>query len=128
MMRQTLCVLTFILFFASPILAAADVNGHLVAGGGKTMQIRLSVSAPPPKAFIVQHQLPAGVHIVNATPKPSGYSQGAASVKWLFKHPGTGSSTITVQLNRPISAGQAPGEIRFQNPSNGAMVSKKITN
>lgn len=121
--RSFLFLLLFV-FFALPLYAETNVSGHYSGGQGNQVTIQLYVAAPPPAAFIVLQQLPAGVQLVNATPAPSGFN--GRLVKWLFKHPHTGSTTISMHLSKQVVANQLRGEIRFRHPKNGNMFKKQI--
>ncbi|NOQ46917.1 MAG: hypothetical protein GQ559_09645 [Desulfobulbaceae bacterium] len=126
MKKLFLCLFIVLLFFIIPALAAADVVGRYVGGRGNNVQVRLTVSKPPPAAFIVLQHLPAGVRIEAADPKPSGFDPASSTVKWLFKHPRPGSVAITMRLSRPVSGNMLTGEIRFRHPGSGKMVSRTI--
>jgi hypothetical protein len=109
--------------FVPPLYAGTNVSGHY-AGGGTNVTINLSVSSPPPAAFIVLQQLPAGVQLINASPAPAGAN--GQQIKWLFKHPRAGGAGISMQLSKPVTTNQLRGEIRFQHPKNGKMFSQRI--
>ena len=120
--RIFLLLFLFVVFVPS-LHAGTNVSGRY-AGGGTNVTINLSVSAPPPAAFIVLQQLPSGVKLVNASPAPSGAS--GQQIKWLFKHPRSGGASINMQLSKPVAVKQLRGEIRFQHPKNGKMFSQRI--
>lgn len=122
--RRSFLLLLLCVFFALPLHAETNVSGHYDGGQGNQVTIQLSVAAPPPAAFIVLQQLPAGVQLVNASPAPSGFN--GRQVKWLFKHPHTGGTTISMQLSKPVAVNQLQGEIRFRHPKNGDMFKKRI--
>lgn len=111
------------LLFALPLHAETNVSGRY-GGQGTQVTIQLSVAAPPPMAFIVLQQLPAGVQLVHASPAPSGMND--QQIKWLFKHPHPGGATISMQLSKPVAVHQLRGEIRFRHPKSGNMFTKPI--
>lgn len=122
--RRSFLFVLLCVFFALPLHAETNVSGHYAGGQGNQVTIQLSVAAPPPAAFIVLQQLPAGVQLVNASPAPSGFN--SQQVKWLFKHPHPGGTTISMQLSRPVAVNQLRGEIRFRHPKDGKMFMKQI--
>jgi len=123
-LRHQLFILLFLLVVFVPSLqAGTNVSGRY-AGGGTNVKIKLSVSAPPPAAFIVLQQLPSGVQLISANPAPAGAS--GQQIKWLFKHPRSGGASISMQLSKPVAVNQLRGEVRFQHPKNGKMFSQRI--
>lgn len=125
-MKNTYAFLAAALLFLAPFKASAEVTGNY-AGKGGNISIRLHISAPVPTAFIVQQPLPNGVRLQSANPPPSGYDPASSMVKWFFKHPGSGSITLYIQLVGPMpGAGLSGGEIRYRLPGNGKMVSRSI--
>jgi hypothetical protein len=97
--------------------AGTEVSGHYTSKSGSTATVQIAVQAPPPAAFIVLQHLPAGVQLISASPSPSSYRAGSSQAKWLFKHPGPGTSTIHLQLSKPV-ANALSGEIQYR-PANG---------
>lgn len=125
MLRQRVILIFLLLFvvFVPSLRAESSVSGRY-GGGGTQVQITLSVGAPPPAAFIVLQQLPAGVQLVNASPPPSGAN--GQQVKWLFKRPQSGGAVITMQFSRPVAVRKLRGEISFRHPQNGKMSTARI--
>jgi hypothetical protein len=122
--RRYIFILLFLfVVFVPPLYAGTNVSGRY-AGGGTQVTINLSVTAPPPAAFIVLQQLPSGVQLVSASPAPAGAN--GQQIKWLFKHPRAGGAGIRMQLSKPVAINQLQGEIRFQHPQNGKMFTQRI--
>ena len=122
--RRSFLFLLLCVLCALPVHAETNISGHYSGGQGTQVTIQLSVAAPPPAAFIVLQQLPAGVQLVNASPAPSGLNN--QQVKWLFKHPSSGNETISMQLSRPVAVKELRGEIRFRHPKSGNMFTRQI--
>ena len=110
-----------------PAMAETGVAGRYLAGGGSDVQILLTIQDPPPAAFIVQQQIPAGVRMTAAEPAPAGLQQEGGVIKWLFKHPQPGSVILTLQLSKQVVENQLAGEISYRHPRSGTLVTQKIS-
>lgn len=112
------------MLLALPLYAETNVSGQYRGGEGSLVTLQLTVAPPPPAAFIVLQRLPAGVELVTASPAPSGRS--GQQIKWLFKHPRPGSTTVTMRLSKAVALHRLQGEIRFRHPKSGNMFTKRI--
>ncbi len=122
--RHYTFLLLFLFVISIPSLHAETSVSGSYGGGGTKVNINLSVGSPPPAAFIVLQRLPSGVQLVNASPAPAGAN--SQQIKWLFKHPRSGGTSIRMQLSQPVAVEALQGEIRFQHPKNGQMFSQRI--
>lgn len=108
--------------FPQLLHAQADVSGSYQSAG-TDVRIQIRVSNPAPMAFIVLQYLPKGVKLLSASPGPSGKG---GQVKWLFKHPRPGVTTISMKLSKPVQKQQLRGEIRFRQAKGSAMITRNI--
>lgn len=114
-----------VLLLPLTVWAKTDVSGSYVVRGDQ-VTIQIAVGNPPPMAFIVMQKIPKGVEVVSASPRPSGYKKGGASLKWLFKHARPGTMSVKLQLSKPVKRSQLKGKIRYQHPAGGETITKKI--
>lgn len=126
MKKLLFCCLVMLLVSTTQVLAETSVHGRYLSAQGKKVQVQLTVSQPPPAAFIVLQRIPAGVQLLSADPEPSGFDKGSSAVKWLFKGPHPGSLRITMHLSQPVAAHSVSGEIRYRDPGSGKMMTRRI--
>ena len=107
--------------FSKELVACRYLKSH-----GQNIQLEIQVHAPPPASLIVIQRIPAGITIEQTSPSLKKYNKQRGVAKWLFKGIKPGTFLVAMKLDKPIGAGAIRGEIRYMDPTTGAMVKMPI--
>jgi hypothetical protein len=123
----TMVLLTGLLL--CPLTAAAEelVSGHYLTGVGKEIKIELEIGSPAPPLVIVIQNLPPGTGVISSRPRLKKYDPKKGEAKWLLNKVKPGKTTVSLQLDRAVGAGELSGEIRSRM-GGGKMVSSALKN
>jgi hypothetical protein len=122
----------FFLFFLLTMLnpvpgqAAELVMCRYLKASGNEITLELQIGSPPPASLIVIQNLPSDVEIVSSSPPIKKLSKNQGEAKWLLTGLSPGNVVLVLTLNAPVAPGQISGELRYKNPTSGAMVQLPI--
>lgn len=128
---RTAATALFVLFLLTMINPVAGQTAELVMcrylkASGNEITLELQIGSPPPASLIVTQNLPGDIEIVSSSPPIKKLSKNQGEAKWLLTGLSPGSVVLVLTLNAPVAPGQISGEIRYKNPSSGAMVQMPI--
>jgi len=121
----TFCLLTGMLFPAM-LQAAPGISARYVQSHGTRLVIEINSGANPPASAILIQRLPPGVRILSSQPGPKHYSEDGNSAKWLFRNLQPGISTVSITLDRPVTANEISAEVRFKPQQDGKMATIQV--
>ena len=126
MKKGIFCLQVLLFVFAFHTDALADVSGSFIQKNAATVIIQVETTPPPPGAYIVEVQVPAGVNITGLKPESSGYNRKKGMVKWLLKNPGTGRKDLVIIFAGAVDASSLKGVIHYRHPVSGHSIANPI--
>jgi hypothetical protein len=106
--------------------AESLVTGKYTSSSGNEVVLNLTIQNPAPANLIVEQYLSPENIIIGTSPLAKKIDNGQGSVKWLFKNTRSGSLSLTIRLNNPLS-GNVSAIVRYRAPHGGAFTELRIT-
>ncbi|HEJ83256.1 MAG TPA: hypothetical protein ENO25_01690 [Desulfobacteraceae bacterium] len=106
--------------------AAPAISAGYVQARGTQLAIEITTGSNPPASAILVQQLPPGVRILASQPGFSNYDARRNQAKWLLRQLSPGKSTVTMTLDRAVSANEISAEIRFKPQQGGKMTTIQV--
>ncbi len=105
----------------SMLHAAPHITARYVQANGTQLAIEITTGSISPASAILIQRLPPGVRILASQPRASNYNANKNKAKWLLRNLKPGKTTVTITLDRAVSASDISGEIRFKPAQRGKM-------
>lgn len=117
------CLLVFLGGILPNISKASGlVDCKYIKSQGKEIKITVDIASPPPATVIIIQNLPTGVSISQSSPPVKKFNSKKGEAKWLLKGVKPGTMIMAMRLNQPVKSNEISGEVRYMDPTTGAMI------